>query len=184
MILRGFRISCRKLHSCHLFNLLTCIQVIPFWISISYIFSIYFSNARPRHSVFSSLSSIIILSIWYRSFLLISDSIFSYAYSSELTLFFPSGGFHPQIFNNSIVLFMPVNFIYVFGIMPAVLSRPNFSILRTKVSQDPAFVWWIPRAMYETCGFWLTLRVVYISSKVYTQTNLSHTWNWAIIIWM
>ena len=113
--------------------------------------------------MFSFMSSRLLLSIWYRSFSSKSDSIFSYAYSSELTLFFPSGGFHPQIFNNSIVLFMPVNFIYVFGIMPAVLSRPNFIILRTKVSQDLAFVWWMTRAMYETYGFRSILRMIYIS---------------------
>ena len=65
--------------------------------------------------------------------------------------------------NNSIFIFLSVKFIYVCGIVPAVLNRPNFNILRTKVSQDLAFILWMPGAMYETCVFLYILWVIYIS---------------------
>ena len=48
-----------------------------------------------------------------------------------------------------------------YGIAPTVLSRYAFNILRNKISQYLAFIWWMPEAMYET-GFWLTFWVVYI----------------------
>ena len=63
--------------------------------------------------------------------------------------------------NNGIIILLPVQFISWYGIVPAVLSRSNFNIIRTKVSQDLALIWLMPGAMYET-GFGLTYRVVYI----------------------
>ena len=81
--------------------------------------------------------------------------------------------------NNSIIIFLNVKFISVCVIMPAVLSRPNFTIIRTKVSQDLEFILWIPGAMVETCGFGPTLWIVYISFPDLARdiTNLG------VIIW-
>ena len=62
--------------------------------------------------------------------------------------------------NNSIIILLPVKFISCYGIAPVALSRSYFDILRSKVSQDLAFILWRPGAMYKT-GFWLTLRLVY-----------------------
>ena len=42
--------------------------------------------------------------------------------------------------NNSIIPLLTVKFLPDCRIVPAVLSRPAFSVLRTKVSQDPALV--------------------------------------------
>ena len=42
--------------------------------------------------------------------------------------------------NNSIIFLLSVKNFIVYGIMPVVLSRPSFIILRTKVSQDLPFV--------------------------------------------
>ena len=50
--LGGFSISCSKLHSDNLFILFPCIQVIPFWISISYVSPISFSDAHLHNLVF------------------------------------------------------------------------------------------------------------------------------------
>ena len=42
--------------------------------------------------------------------------------------------------NNSIFLFLTVKFIFSCGVITAVLSRLDFIILRTKFSQDLAFI--------------------------------------------
>ena len=65
--------------------------------------------------------------------------------------------------NNIIILLVPVKYISVCRIVPTVLSRPTFRILRTKVSQEHAFILWITRAMDEACGLGPILPMVYIS---------------------
>ena len=65
--------------------------------------------------------------------------------------------------NNRIFLLMPVKFISWHGIIPAVLSGTCFNILRTKFSQDLAFILRMTGDIYETCGFVITLWVIYIS---------------------
>ena len=56
--------------------------------------------------------------------------------------------------NNIIIILLSVKFIYWYVIVPVVLSRPNFSILRIKVSQDLAFIWWIPRGHVWDMWVW------------------------------
>ena len=82
---------CSKFHSASLFTLFQCIQVIPFCISISYIYLTLYLNARLCHSVFSFVSSRLMQSIWYWLFLSRSDSIFSCSSSSGVTLLFSYG---------------------------------------------------------------------------------------------
>ena len=41
---------------------------------------------------------------------------------------------------NSIIILLPVKFLYCYGIMLAVLIRPASNILRNKVSQDLEFI--------------------------------------------
>ena len=53
--LEGFSILCSKLHSAVLFTSFSCIQVIPFYIIISYIFLSLLSNSRLCHSFLSIL---------------------------------------------------------------------------------------------------------------------------------
>ena len=65
--------------------------------------------------------------------------------------------------NNIIIFLLLVRIIFCYGILPPVIMRYNFNVLRTKVSHDLVLTWWIPRTMYEIGGFWLTLWVVYIS---------------------
>ena len=81
--------------------------------------------------------------------------------------------------NKRIILLMTVKFISVFGIVPAVLSRPTFSIFRTKVSQDLALIWWMPGAMDEPYGFGLTIQVVY---TYFTGIDIDLT-NLGLSIW-
>ena len=52
--------------------------------------------------------------------------------------------------NNSIIIFLPIKFLYIGSLVTAFLSRTIFSIIRTKVSQDFAFMWWIPGANYPS----------------------------------
>ena len=42
--------------------------------------------------------------------------------------------------NNIIIILLSVKFISWYGIVPAVLSRSDFNILRTKVSQELSFI--------------------------------------------
>ena len=76
--------------------------------------------------------------------------------------------------NNSIILLMPGKFLSWYGIGPFFLIRSTFTTLRKKFSQDLAFIWWMPGAMYESGGFGLTLWLVYIfvSDLASTITNL------------
>ena len=48
------------------------------------------------------------------------------------------------------------------GIMPAVLSRPDFRIFRTKFSQDLAVIWWIIEVMDDTIVFVYNPGMLYI----------------------
>ena len=73
--------------------------------------------------------------------------------------------------NNSILLLLSVKFLSWYGIVPTVLVRSDFNIIRTKCSQDLLFIRWMPGAMYET-GFWLTLWVSYI---FFCAWHLSHS---------
>ena len=73
-------------------------------------------------------------------------------------------------FNNSISLLMSVKFISVCRIAPTVLIMPSFVILRTEVSHDLAFVWWITGDVEETCGIGLSLLMVYTSFTELTRT--------------
>ena len=50
--------------------------------------------------------------------------------------------------NNRIIILLPVKFIYVCSLVTTVLSRPTFRIIRTKVSQDFAFIWLMPGSNY------------------------------------
>ena len=77
------------------------------------------------------------------------------------------------LFNNSIVLLMSIKLPYVCRIFPAVLSRYTFRIIITKVSQDLAFIVWMPGDMYESCGFGFILRIIYISFPMIAST-LTH----------
>ena len=74
------------------------------------------------------------------------------------------------LYNNIIVLFLTVKFISNCGIVPAVLSMPNLRILRTKISQDLAFIWWLPGAMYDTCGFGYIIQTIYTSFTTLAST--------------
>ena len=65
--------------------------------------------------------------------------------------------------NDIIFLLLTVKFPFVCGIVPTVLSRPNFSMLRNKVYQYLAFVWLIPGAMYDTYRFGYIIHMIYIS---------------------
>ena len=81
--------------------------------------------------------------------------------------------------NSRTIIFLPVKFLSLYGMVTVVLGRSTFKILRTKVSQDLEFFWWIPGAIYET-GFGITLRVVYIYfsglERALTHLGLSIWW--------
>ena len=81
--------------------------------------------------------------------------------SQHLLFILLKDDFIPYIADNSIILFLPVKFLYWYGIVPTVLSRYTFNILKTKFSQDLAFIWWMPGDMYEIGEFGLTLCLVY-----------------------
>ena len=150
MRLGGFSISCSKVHSDILFYLFPCIQVIPFWFSISYVFLSSLSNARLRNSVYCFFINIYIINIIYivlTDFRINVFMLFSY---SSYSIILIHDDLINCIINNIIVLFLSVNFIFSWGVMPVVLSRPTFRIPRTKVSQDLTFIWWISRSMDET----------------------------------
>ena len=64
--------------------------------------------------------------------------------------------------NNIISPFLYIKFISSPSIVPAVLGRPDFIIIRTKVSQDLTFIWWIPGAMDVKSVFGYIFRMIYI----------------------
>ena len=90
-------------------------------------------------------------------------NIFMWSFLITYFLVFLQEDFIHWNVNNSIIILLPVKYIYVCGIVLVVLIRNDFSILITKVSQGLAFIWWMIRDMDETSGFGLTLRIVYIS---------------------
>ena len=92
---------------------------------------------------------------------------------STYFLFFLKEDFINCTVNNIIILLLPVKFISVCRIMPAVLSMTTFNTLRTKVSQDLKFLWWMNGAMDETCGFGAIFWMVYISFPELTS-DLTH----------
>ena len=63
------------------------------------------------------------------------------------------------------ITLLPVKFPSWYGIASTVLSGSTFNILWTKISQDLAFIWWMPGAMNDT-DFWLYLWLVYIYISV------------------
>ena len=86
----------------------------------------------------------------------LSFDIFMFSLLNTYFLILLQENFIHFTFNNSIILLLPIKFSPICGIVPAVFSSPTFSILRTKVSQDLAFIWWITGAMDETYGSRLT----------------------------
>ena len=92
-------------------------------------------------------------------------------------LFFGWEDFIHCMILNIIVFFLSVKFLFSCSIGLAVLSRPAFRILRTKVPQDSSFIWWTTGSMDETCGFGATLRMIYIHfsalASVLTPTEIS-----------
>ena len=59
-------------------------------------------------------------------------------------------------------LLLTVKYLFGCGVMTTVLIRPNFRILRTKVSQDLLLIRWIPAATYETNGLGSIIWMIYI----------------------
>ena len=72
--------------------------------------------------------------------------------------------------NNIIFLFLSVKFIHFRSIMPAVLSRTDFIMLKTKVPQDFAFIWLITEAVYETSLFRYIIWMIYIPFSVLSSS--------------
>ena len=93
-------------------------------------------------------------------------------------LIFMQEDFIHRTIKDNIILLLPVKFIYWYGIVTAFLSRYYFNILITKVSQYLALIWLFTGDMYDT-GFWLTLRVVYISFSVLSSALTHH----GVIMW-
>ena len=85
-----------------------------------------------------------------------------FLFSTYFIIFLQDDLIHCMV-NNRIFILLYVKFISVCGIVPTVLSRPTFSILRNKISQDPSFIWLMPGSTYETCGFGSILKMIYIS---------------------
>ena len=107
-------------------------------------------------------------------------NIFICLFLSTYFLVFMKEDFIHFTVNNSIIPLIYVKFISVCMNLPTVLSRPTFIILITKVSQDLAFVLWMPRAIDDTCGFGFILRMIYIFSPV-LDSSLTHI---GVIIWL
>ena len=146
-------ISRSKFHLAIFFTSLSWIWFIPFWISISYVFLSLYSNALPHHSRSSFVPSILILTIWYSLLSSKLDSIFSCAPFSALTFRFSCRRISSTALLTIALLYWFLLKKSWYSFVPAFLCRPISSILITKVSEGLAFVWWMPGAMYETCGF-------------------------------
>ena len=144
-------------------------------LSIICIFEFAFKRTLIKFK-FSFFPSRLTLSIQYRSFSSNSDSIIFCASIPSLTLLFYCSMISSTLLLAIALLYCClVNLFLFFLIVPTVVSMPNFSVLRTKVSQDLVFIWWMPGAMDETCGFGLTLRMIYISFPALVST-LTRLW--------
>ena len=122
------------------------------------------SNACLHHSFFYVVSSILILLIKYSSLSSKSDSIFLCALLSTLNFWFLCQSISSTaLLKIALFYFCLLNFLCFTGFFMRSLEWPTFRILRTKVSQYLSFFWLISRAMDETCGFGLTLWLVWIS---------------------
>ena len=154
-------------------------RVIPLWFSIFYVSLSSHSNARLRHSIFilchqesyCFMIEFALIKIWFNIFMCFLLSTYFLVFLQE--------DFINCTVKNSFIFLLTVKCHLVFDIVPMVLSRPTFSIIRTKVSQDLAFIWWITGFIYETCGFGLTLKLVYI----YISALASPITHIRVIIW-
>ena len=79
-----------------------------------------------------------------------------------ITNFFLQEEFIHIMVNNRIVILPPVKLPSVCRIVPVILSRPIFIILRTKFSQDIVLILLMTGAVYETLGFGYLLLIMYI----------------------
>ena len=68
--------------------------------------------------------------------------------------------------DDSIFLFLYSKTFLGFSILPVVFSRPYFSVLSTKVSQDLTCLWLMSRTMDETSKFWSIPEMIYITFSV------------------
>ena len=69
--------------------------------------------------------------------IIIRFDIFMWSFLRNYFLLFLKEYFINSNVNSIIITLLPGKFLSVFGIVPVVLSMPNFSILRTRVSQVP-----------------------------------------------
>ena len=131
-------ISCSKFHSDVLFTSLSYILAIPFWISISYVCLSLHSNARLCYSNFSFVSLRLILSNMIDFALIkIRFNVSMCSLLSTYLLVFLGEVFIHFSVNNRIILFPSVKFISWCGIIPAVLSRYTFNVLRNQSLPGP-----------------------------------------------
>ena len=104
------------------------------------IFKLEFKHTLMSFRFFFFVINTHIVNLIDFSFIKIRFNIFVCFLLSTYFLVFMKDDFIHCTVNNSIILFLYVKFISWFSIVPVVLSRCTFNILRTKVSQDLAFI--------------------------------------------
>ena len=62
----------------------------------------------------------------------------------------------------SVFILLSSNMFLSCRLLHAILSRTDFIILSTKVSQDLILIWWMSRAMDKKRYFWSIIRMIYI----------------------
>ena len=117
---------------------------------------------------------------WNKSYIIIVDFIINVFMCFNISTYFIILLYNYIIhcmINNIIILLLSVKFIFSCGFMNAVLNRLAFLILRTKVSQDLTFIWWMPRAMDETIVFgsiiWMIYKHFSVLASAITHIRLS-----------
>ena len=140
MRLGGFSISCSKLHSANLFTFF-CVYK-----SYHYGFKYYMylqALIQTHDCVIQSFISChqdsycqTDIDSYHKNYI----QYFHLLPLQHLLYYKLQDYFIPCVFKTIIVLLLPFKFISICVMLPMVLSRPTFSILRTKVSQDIAFI--------------------------------------------
>ena len=76
--------------------------------------------------------------------------------------------------DDDIFLFLFSKRFHKWSLLYAFLSRTDFGVLRTKITQDLTLIWWVPRAMNKTGTFWYIPWMTYITLLA-LYSDLNHT---------
>ena len=135
-----------------------------------YIFHLFFKRSPTSFCIFFLIINNNIVNMIYIILIYLRLN-FSCASASSLTLIFYHRGISfTEWLTISLYFFLGVKFISSFRIVPVVLIRPAFRILRTKVTQDLELIWRMHKAMDNKSVFGSNPMTIYIPFSVLDST--------------